>query len=451
MDCNRNTPSGRPLAARRLLDLSLLLLLTWTGPGAGTAGATPAVAPPPGASSAFSLALPPSAPMPPPSREPMRQTEVGYYVERYGVDEAEARRRLDLQRRVRDLDQKLIGSLGRGFAQVWFDNDKGHFVVAVSPTGSEGVAARVMADLGLEGSRIERRPFNHEQLAASLAALTERLQEETRAGQVAVGMTAGGLEVRVAAGASTRARSEVSAAVKQSAVAPVVTYRPELSLTQSPAAACTFPYCDTLMAGIRTWSGVGCTAAFYVGSPVDGRPFMLTAGHCVSGGRGWYTCLPGGGACYWAGTEVGGYYGGGGGDGGVLRVDYSTPYYQYWSIYPGWVNWWNTGISTVRASSTTVVGSVVCQNGATTGSACGTVGSTSTAVHYSDGKYLTGMVRVDGTCINGGDSGGPWTMADREWAVGITSGGTLGCNATAYFEPIGRALSTLNVFLYGYP
>ncbi len=73
-----------------------------------------------------------------------------------------------------------------------------------------------------------------------------------------------------------------------------------------------------------------------------------------------------------------------------------------------------------------------------------------------------GMIGVDsGICSKGGDSGSPITWANDEVAVGIMSGSSNendtanpdnpGCSSMAYVEPINRAISTLNITLYGGP
>jgi len=63
------------------------------------------------------------------------------------------------------------------------------------------------------------------------------------------------------------------------------------------------------------------------------------------------------------------------------------------------------------------------------------------------------MTRVDGSCVRSGDSGGPWTYADYTYAAGMTNGGLCnderGQGLVASVEPIGRALSTLNLVVYG--
>jgi hypothetical protein len=234
---------------------------------------------------------------------------------------------------------------------------------------------------------------------------------------------------------------------------------------------CAFPDCDRLMAGVETdgWRGDGtvdpCTAAFYVGSPVDDRPFMLSAGHCIQPGRRWDACIPGGG-CGPAGTEISAYYGGGG-DAGVRRVDFWTGngWSPGWNMYEGWVNWWNHGVSTVRAwlDGAASVGSWVCHQGLFSRSACGHVTYSARDVDYyvrgtnppQFDRTVGAMIWVADTCAGPGDSGGPVTMRDQEWAVGIFSGAQQfagdECNDIGFVEPVHRALQTLNVHIYGRP
>ncbi len=60
---------------------------------------------------------------------------------------------------------------------------------------------------------------------------------------------------------------------------------------------------------------------------------------------------------------------------------------------------------------------------------------------------MVGMLEST-ACSDGGDSGGPWTQANVETAIGIHSAGNAdGCGAFA--EPLHRALSATGTVIYG--
>jgi hypothetical protein len=94
-------------------------------------------------------------------------------------------------------------------------------------------------------------------------------------------------------------------------------------------------------------------------------------------------------------------------------------------VYAGYFNWASGGLSPLHwwLPTPAPVGTVVCKNGSTTGSSCGTVENNAVQVQYNDGTWLSNMLMIKGMCLAGGDSGSPVTMASQETAVGILSGG----------------------------
>lgn len=182
----------------------------------------------------------------------------------------------------------------------------------------------------------------------------------------------------------------------------------------------------------------------------------------------WSSCKPGGTNCPAGGTEINRYYGGGGqassqGDAGLIHVNNVNT----WPRYAGYWNWGPNGSSPLRSwfTSPAAVGTVGCLNGATSGSTCGTVRENDATVNYEAGPIsppatVTGMLRFRDACPRLGDSGGPWTLASYESAIGVHSGsgpppgatGPLsGCGADAYVEPMNRPVSVYGLSVYGYP
>lgn len=332
---------------------------------------------------------PPSGNPPPPggavSVEPAastRQLAVDYYVKRYDVSQSEALRRLELQSRVRELDETLGGRLGRGFAQSFFDNELGRWTIAIGPAGDAAATRGELVRLGFrdDEASIVRVAYDHERLKSAVAALSARLRPSLEKGRSTVEIDAGGLKVQVASAATDQERADIRQAAREGDVTADVSDSPRASLSPTPT-TCAFPYCSQLVAGVKYWPS-GCTAGFHGRSPVDSRPFMFTAGHCIQAGRAWYSCWPSASTCNWAGTEINGYYGNGGGDAAVMRVDYA------WSIYAGFVNWSTTGIAGVQQSDNVSPGRVVCLNGTSSGSSCGTVVDSSWSGVYTDSAYV---------------------------------------------------------------
>ena len=145
------------------------------------------------------------------------------------------------------------------------------------------------------------------------------------------------------------------------------------------------------------------------------------------------------------------YPGGGLGDAGILALTYG-----FWPLYPGYINWSSNFISTVTGYELTAppVGTWVCQNGATSGSSCGTVQATGVEIPETEADgtflgYVDDTIEVVGTCTNLGDSGGPLTLASSTTAVGITNAADSpgSCSSPDFFTPVNDALGYFAVQL----
>lgn len=230
------------------------------------------------------------------------------------------------------------------------------------------------------------------------------------------------------------------------------------TLRPPSAVVCAFPFCAQLLAGVSIWdANYGCTAGFYVGYYGDTRPYMLTAGHCISSSGAlwsWSTCSVGPSNCAPVGSQVTGYNGGtsvdtADGDAGLIRSDIIE-----WQAYPGYMNWSSGGISTLHWYETAnpSPGQWVCKNGVTTQTTCGWV--TTSYVNISPdavGRYYTGLFETN-ACSQQGDSGGPFTRADSETAVGLVSHGNYAGSCSPFpgiGEPVSRARSRFGVEIWG--
>jgi hypothetical protein len=153
------------------------------------------------------------------------------------------------------------------------------------------------------------------------------------------------------------------------------------------------------------------------------------------------------------------------GDGMLLQLTVG-----FWASYGGWHNWsvntntpsryvynWDPNRSD---SGNAPVGLVVCKNGQTTGTSCGTITNNLDPGYTQGGSgaWLARQLVIDGMCALPGDSGGPVTAAASETAVGVVSSsnflqppvGGNQCNPSPrmWAEPIGRALWMTGTYIY---
>jgi len=389
---------------------------------------------------------------------------VAYYTRTYGVDEAEARQRLENQVMVPNLQGMLKGQLGSSFSQLWFDNAAGQWVLdTTSPTASNAVGSLMSSVASGVSYRIQHVAFNREQLIAAVKQLAEELPATIPSGQFTVGVGEGAVDLTLASGQpSGAADTAITKLAAEGNPVPVrMTRSPESSLSATPAVSCSqFPWCNDIVGGVDVFfkSGYECSAGYYVRSSGDPYPLVLTAGHCdiVAGNYGeWGTCN-GTGGCGWYGHQIPFYYyGNGGGDAGLIEDD-------SYGIYPGYVNWtYYHSVSTLKSYETEPApdGTVVCMQGAhAPGTSCGTITDNNDwGVEYAADppllpkETLNGMIQVTGACILRGDSGGPADLASVEEAAGLNSAGHYSeseCtaeNKSNYLEPINRAIAQLGV------
>jgi predicted enzyme related to lactoylglutathione lyase len=393
---------------------------------------------------------------------------VAFYKKAFGVDESTATDHLATQAMGVGLAHRLDSAVGAAtVAQLWFDNDAGSWVADVSAGASDQNLTQAFSAASLDGHyRVEHVVWTRASMQRTLDAITSALGAEIGSGQTTVVAGSGKVIVTATDRAAGAAQAAVAAAI-QAPDAPPVAFERSTSQTLAPAptVACAPYYCDTLTGGVRWWSAaVGCTMAFYVGLSGDPHPLFLTAGHCdLASGGGYqpiWTCDPGGVNCSYFGQTIPYYYYGygpdNGGDAGLFEDGSDRP------AYAGYYNWSVSGLSPLHAyySTNAPVGLVVCLNGASNGSSCGTITSNDASTGVAaEGNLpavtLYNVLQITGTCSISGDSGGPVTQASYEAAVGMQSTGEDGdgtCNGTNhnYVEPVGRALSYFGAVIYGY-
>lgn len=238
---------------------------------------------------------------------------IGYLVDRYGVTESEALRRLDLQRASLQLDKLLKSAFPDSYAGMRLDQDNGG-VLRVS-FKDLAVAADALAGVA------DRDHVQTEQVRYSLAELTQardKIAQEVDAGPVAAFLPAiSQADNRVVlwerewmtedkTRLDSPARAGESAAAESDAARRVVAADPGMvvsrtldkpkpkSAQQSDPAYCHPLSCldkGPIRGGVRldlkrdngTWGG--CTVGYNVRSSGGGfpnKPWVLTAGHCMA-------------------------------------------------------------------------------------------------------------------------------------------------------------------------
>jgi streptogrisin B len=158
-----------------------------------------------------------------------------------------------------------------------------------------------------------------------------------------------------------------------------------------------------------------------------GSYYFLTAGHCGSLVRTWYT-----NAVHT--TLIG------------PTVSYSFPGNDYALVHYDNASLSHPGGYTVADA---FVGESVKRTGSTSGTHSGRVTALNVAVRYSGhpGGTVTGLIQTT-VCAEPGDSGGP--LYDGTKALGLTSGGSGDCTTggTTYFQPVREAANAYGVTVY---
>ncbi|HVF04702.1 MAG TPA: S1 family peptidase [Frankiaceae bacterium] len=392
-----------------------------TAPATSVRGVPPAPPAPPG---------PPAAAVAPvPDVDPAL---VDAYAERYAVNDAEATRRLTIQKAAIEVDEALRRRLGNRYAGIRFDNDAGRLVL---PAVDDLAAATVrdvaaQAGLGTGDVRVDRVARALPALEARQATVDATLADALAARQVTTGIdtAANAVMVEVAAQAPAAVRSLVATL----AAAPDVEARtvPRDALANS-ANYCVYPACDHPLRGavVMSTASNGSCSTGYIGY-TSTEWVLFGAGHCARLREAWSAYNASTGTWRRIGTPGPWYYNSRG-DAGIWwtwRSDCgwcgsTTPIVAAWRFneaYP------------IRGRGWSWQGMFACRLGARTDNRCGTVLRTNATVTYADGMTLGGMIEMD-ACSEGGDSGGP--LPANYVAIGIHSGGN-GCG-----NPVPRTFS----------
>ncbi len=375
------------------------------------------------------------------AEESLDPLAISFYMNKHAVSEGEARYRLATQLMAPDVAASMHGVIGSAFAQAWFNNSNGDWVIAATSAASASAAREAFERDGLGGLyELKRVDYDEQQLQEVDKDVSSELAAKLPPGGYTVGIRPGEVHVALASGQSTSAAQEAAAAVhaQVSAASPTgaasgppidIEQTQQASLAASPtgtviskgAISCTDTagrWCNAIVGGdqwqgsdsLKPGKGFACSTGFLVKSSGDVNPLFLTAGHCdvLAGNYGaMETCDPGETKCGEYGHQIPYYYYGNG-DAGLVEDD-------QFPIYGGYWNWSVSTVSTVEFYASGGGGwdkTVVCLNGERDGSSCGEIVEEDGSVSYPEDALglppvsVTAMLVVSGACDEPGDSGG---------------------------------------------
>jgi streptogrisin C len=375
-----------------------------------------------------------------------------------------AENRLESQAKAAGIANALEARLGDDYAGVWFDNSDGQFVVPLISDKDVPAVTKQFAEYGLDEKsfRTTLADSTLAQLRASEQRLVEAGKKQLAPGSARIGIdpsiNAVVAEVPASMSAEERAAVRARAAAEPVAVrlleADPATFDagPAWCEWLNPQDACDPPFRGGVWIANPvegTENLAQCTAGLPATSNFFGTRYVITAGHCVGSQVGPWHAHTSLGTNRELGSGEGFYYGEGNADAGLIRVK-STSWWLEWPWLGQVVVWSNGGTPLVNdalpiyGSQSSYVGESVCHTGWWTGSSCGTVKQLNAKVTYSDGKSVEHLTRVQGTCGNHGDSGGPVWGAGN-YAVGVWSGGENGTCQNHYYTEVKEIESAFQV------
>jgi streptogramin lyase len=399
------------------------------------------------------------------------QLELNSYKNDFHVSAAAAEHNLAVQQRGAGIVELLKGTLGKEYAGVWFDNERGEFV-APTLTSPAAIAA-ALRGLHLEGDfRTTEARFSWQELEAAQKSVNGALKKAIAGKQLTqsyLDPKANSVVIREAKGlgAAGEAAVDHAAASEPGKVQVERLAAPRLSVSVKDCTSTSPRVCGrplrggtdigklTPLKGGGYYYGNGvCSAGFKATGKEFGNKFMLTAGHCAA----LY------GTNNWAGEtpvseilkigDVGSYTFGPGGDWAAINANSSE-----WGT-SGWptvvANYSGNLQYPISIEEPSYVGEYACISGARTGTHCNPVTFTNLKGLVDDltGTELPPEDAIAGVCTIPGDSGGPVFGPSSELALGLLSAGTEGEGCYALYTEITDATDSLGVsvgYRYGGP
>ncbi|MEM7051434.1 MAG: S1 family peptidase [Acidobacteriota bacterium] len=327
--------------------------------------------------------------------------EVAKYTALYGVHEAEALRRLQLQAAVGELDAKLMAEHGGAFAGLWIEHEPDFRVVV-----------RFKAPHGrhvLDGLKLDRKLRPHLELRSD----ARYSREELKAAQQAAIYMARELGAEIDANLDVEGNRvelySTDAAGLRGRLADRSLRLPAAVEVQAVEALAQPVELAKVYAGLRflkkPLGNLNCTTGFAAFDNATRLRGILTAGHCLD-------------RLYYIGTHF-----------PMQREDVRGSQDIQWHRYDVYaLKPWMQAANAIRPVSGTrhrnnqANGTFVCKHGSSTGFTCGTISGRDFAPGYLIEAEATFMLAEPGDdpLAQGGDSGGP--VFAGEIAFGIVSG-----------------------------
>lgn len=373
--------------------------------------------------------------------------EIRAYQKDFGVSAEAAKERIEVQRRGADIVELLEDGQGDDYAGVWFDNEKGEFVVPVLDAAKRPLVDSIFDATGLrQDYRTVEAQFSWAELEVGQDRLDKQLLPLIEKKLVLTGLDprTNAVSIMQASGAGEVVRERIDDVATAERVDVEVEPKAAQRFNISPKAcdwgnqSCGLP----LRGGVEI-EPVGCTSAFKAVGKTSGDRLLLTAGHCATEWPNWSvrdtddgnklktvgpTTLVDFVPNDWAAIRVNG-------------SDWDT------NPWPSQVVLW--GIDEQRAitrEASSFIGQFVCHSGVTTGASCGPVVELDLTLTLDGWAVVHGLTKVEGGsfCNKRGDSGGPVVAGNT--ALGIFSGGRgEDCPNPGYYVEVTRAADAMDL------
>jgi YD repeat-containing protein len=414
-----------------------------------------------------------------------------FIMDDLGITEAQATAYYDLQKRADGIGEAVgDSSSGPGYAGTWFDGATRELVVNLKIGTSNSGAQAALSNAGLAaGSRIEYVTSTiselddaFDQIGSDLNGLIAveliQLNRDEANSQLVIEVGTDVTPMQHAQVDAAAASAPVNVVVHDSTAPNFQTVLDSCKLRPYAKGSETRPFCDTPLRGgvsITGYTADGqtskgqCTAAFNVVSRTTGKPYVLTAGHCLGGfdndSSRWtssntYDTSNDDGAAIATPVEIGPghnpFINGDNGDAGLIAVNDDS-------------EWWDTvdpedkpapevffqrnrsGLAAparrqehyrIRIAQTSYKNQTLCWSGATTGGHCGKV-LNSSSQNARLGVLDSPKGNGNAPCIAGGDSGAPLVIGGQ--AHGILKGHIPLQRCHIYYQGVVALRTALNV------
>jgi len=409
-------------------------------------------------------------------RDAANELAAAQLAEDYDVPIAEARARIARQTAI-EAAASLIGeTLGNKSAGTFIDHEAGGVLVvrstdldaARAAVATVGVPVRVelanTSSAAIEAARVRALG-----IAAASGATFDSIGEDVQGNRLLVSRLAGDAPAERAVRAI---RAELGGAVP--VAVEVVAQRAEPAACISGTGSST-SYCDDPLRGgvgmnrvVSSTAWSGCSVGFNAVSRSDGKPYILTAGHCGVKGQEWRTWMPKTQAIHVIGSMHNRFFSGVG-DAAIVAVNNLAGWRptnavvvwssgESWFPHPTRTTQHNDLYRITRVGSVPAVGSYLCSTGMVTRTRCGQVQALGQTLTY-DGQTVAGLGKVAMASCKG-DSGGPVYVDGAGYGLFVAISGsqvdnsfvqpwgstwTTKCAATSYYQGLVGAQNTLNV------